>query len=297
MAMTMAEPWADGVGLGRALVNDAPAVVLRAAGRPDAWLATVEGETFGDLPELLAAAGGDVHRIRPGAPSAVTDPELLSPVGRPRKIVCVGQNYSAHISETGRAAGPAYPDLFAKWDTSLSAPYAQIPLPPESDRVDYESELAVVIGRRCRRVPAAHADSVIFGYTVANDGSVRDFQTHTGQRTAGKAWDALTPLGPVVVPAGRLGGARPDLEVTGLLNGEVVQRDHTSSMLFGIPELLAYITVFMTLEPGDLILTGTPAGVGMARTPPRYLTGGDEFEVRIEGIGAIRNRYRREQLP
>jgi acylpyruvate hydrolase len=172
-----------------------------------------------------------------------------------------------------------------------------VPLPPESDQIDYESELTVVIGRRARRVVAGNAADVVFGYTAAGDGSVRDYQVHTGQRTAGKAWDSLTPLGPVVVPAEQLGGARPDLAITGLLNGQVVQDDRTAKLLFGIPELIAYITTVMTLEPGDLILTGTPSGVGAARTPPLWLADGSEFEVRIEGIGSLRNRYVTEQVP
>ena len=136
---------------------------------------------------------------------------------------------------------------------------------------------------------------MVFGYTAANDGSVRDFQLHTSQRTAGKAWDSLTPLGPVVVPARLLGGARPDLAITGLFDGQVVQDDRTAKLLFGIPELIAYITTVMTLEPGDLILTGTPAGVGIARKPPLLLKDGSEFEVRIEGVGSLRNRYVTEQ--
>lgn len=126
---------------------------------------------------------------------------------------------------------------------------------------------------------------------MTHDVSVRDFQFHTAQRAAGKAWDALTPIGPVVVPATRLGGARPDLAITGTLDGEVLQDDRTSSLLFGVPELLAYITTVMTLEPGDLILTGTPAGVGFVREPKIFLRHGSEFEVRVEGIGALRNRF------
>ncbi|WP_330229187.1 fumarylacetoacetate hydrolase family protein [Nocardia sp. NBC_00508] len=285
---------ANHIGLARATVRGERVMVFRRSGAASAFLAMVDDQTYADLPELLEAVGGNPDRIRRGPSVTVPDDDLLSPVGNPRKIICVGQNYLAHITETGRDQRPAYPDLFAKWATALCAPYADIPLPPESDQVDYESELAIVIGKRCRRIPEAQAATVVFGYTAANDGSVRDFQFHTAQRTAGKAWDALTPLGPVVVPAAHLGGARPDLRLTGRLNGERVQDDRTTNLLFGIPQLVAYITTFMTLEPGDVILTGTPAGVGLAQTPPRYLTDGDEFEVRIEGIGAIRNRCVRE---
>lgn len=295
MADPMTARGATGTGLGRAVVAGRPTVIMRRTDGPEAWVATVDGDTFADLPQLLEAADGDASRIARGDALTVTDAGLLPPVARPRKIVCVGQNYADHVSETKQAAAPSYPDLFAKWDNTLSAPCAEIPLPGESDQIDFESELTVVVGRRCRRVPAQDAASVVFGYTAANDGSVRDFQQHTRQRTAGKAWDALTPLGPVVVPAGHLGGTRPDLEITGILNGEVVQHSRTSAMLFDVPALLAYITTFMTLEPGDLILTGTPSGVGIMRNPPRFLTDGDEFEIRIEGIGAIRSRYRKEE--
>ncbi|WP_460062502.1 fumarylacetoacetate hydrolase family protein [Streptomyces sp. YKOK-I1] len=287
--------WADGVGLGRADLPDGAAMVLYRPGADSAHLATVDGAAFADLPPLLEAAAGDAARIEPGEAVALAETGLLSPVGRPRKIICVGQNYPAHIGETGNAAAPPYPDLFPKWDNALAGPRAELALPPESDQVDFESELAVVIGRRCRRVPAGQVADVVFGYTVANDGSVRDYQAHTRGRTAGKAWDGLTPLGPVVVPAERLGGVRPDLRITGALNGEVMQDDRTSSMVFGVTELVTYLSTFLTLEPGDLILTGTPSGVGVVRRPPRLLGDGDEFEARVEGIGALRNRYLAEK--
>ncbi|MBO4256351.1 fumarylacetoacetate hydrolase family protein [Streptomyces griseorubiginosus] len=283
--------WADGLGLARVLHGGGPVVALRRDGTFEARLALVDGHTFDDLPALLEAAEGDAAAIEAGTVIETPDDQLLCPVGRPGKVICIGQNYLTHVHEGGREAGPAHPDLFAKWHTSLAAPFADLALPPESDQVDYESELAVVIGVRGRRIAVEDAASIVFGYTAANDVSVRDFQVHTGQRTAGKAWDGLTPVGPVVVPAARLGGVRPDLTITGTLDGEVLQDDRTSSLLFGIPELLAYITTVMTLEPGDLILTGTPAGVGFAREPKVLLRHGSEFEVRIEGIGTLRNRF------
>ncbi|MEU2776930.1 fumarylacetoacetate hydrolase family protein [Streptomyces sp. NPDC007162] len=283
--------WADGLGLARVLHGGGPVVVLRRDGAVEARLALVDGHTFDDLPALLEAAEGDPAAIEAGTVIEAPDDHLLSPVGRPGKVICIGQNYLTHVHEGGREAGPAHPDLFAKWHTSLTAPFADVALPPESDQVDYESELAVVIGIRGRRIAVEGAAGIVFGYTAANDVSVRDFQFHTGQRTAGKAWDGLTPVGPVVVPAAQLGGVRPDLTITGTRDGEVLQDDHTSSLLFGIPELLAYITTVMTLEPGDLILTGTPAGVGFAREPKVLLRHGSEFEVCIEGIGALRNRF------
>ncbi|MBO4252327.1 fumarylacetoacetate hydrolase family protein [Streptomyces griseorubiginosus] len=283
--------WTQGLGLARVLHGGEPMVVLRRHGATQARLALVDDDTFDDLPALLEAAEGDPAAISAGAVIDAPDSLLMSPVGRPGKIICVGQNYLAHVREGGRDAGPARPDLFAKWHTSLAAPFAELALPPESDQIDYESELAVVIGVRGRRIAIEDAESIVFGYTAANDVSVRDFQFHTSQRTAGKAWDGLTPLGPVVVPAAQLGGVRPDLGIAGTLDGMVLQDDRTSQLIFGIPELLAYITTVMTLEPGDLILTGTPAGVGFAREPKVLLRHGSEFEVRIEGIGALRNRF------
>jgi acylpyruvate hydrolase len=283
--------WETGLGLGRVNVDGLPTVVLYRPGAPQAQIATVDGNTFADLPALLDAADGDQHRIVGGADVSLTETDLLSPVARPRKIVCMGQNYVEHVREGGREAPPAYPDLFPKWDNALNGPYSDIELPMESDQIDYESELAVVIGRRCRRVAEADVHKVVFGYTAANDGSVRDYQFRTSQRTAGKVWDGLTPLGPVVVPADQLGGVTPDLRLTGRLNGELMQDDRTSRMVFGIAPVVSYITEMMTLEPGDVILTGTPAGVGLVRQPPRLLCDGDEFEVSIEGIGSIRNRF------
>lgn len=283
--------WTDGVGLARVLHGGGPLVALRRDGAVKARLALVEGQVFDDLPALLEAAEGDPAAIEAGAVIDAPDHQLLSPVGRPGKVICIGQNYLAHVQEGDRDTGPAHPDLFPKWHTSLVAPFADVKLPPESDQIDYESELAVVIGVRARRITVDDAESVVFGYTAANDVSVRDFQFHTQGRIAGKAWDGLTPLGPVVVPATRLGGARPDLAITGTLDGTVLQDDRTSRLIFGVPELLAYITTVVTLEPGDLILTGTPSGVGFVREPKILLRHGSEFEVRIDGIGALRNRF------
>lgn len=282
----------QGSGLGRVRTLEGERVVIHEPGG-GATVATVRGTEYDDLPMLLAAAALE-GTLAPGRTLDIRAEDLLAPIARPRKIICVGQNYLDHVEEAGRNTGPAHPDLFAKWDNSLVGPYDNVLLPPESDQVDYEAELAVVVGQRCRRVAIEDVGDVVFGYTAANDGSVRDFQFHTTQRTAGKAWDGLTPIGPVVVPAAHLGGVHPDLALTGLLNGEVYQDDRTSSLMFGIPELVAYITTFMTLEPGDIILTGTPSGVGAARKPPVYLRPGDTYEVRIEGIGSLRNECRAE---
>jgi acylpyruvate hydrolase len=220
---------------------------------------------------------------------------LLSVVGRPAKIVCIGLNYRLHAEESG-AAVPPQPMLFPKWATALTGPYDDIPLPPESEFVDWEAELAFVFGRRCRRVPAVDAGGVVFGYTVANDTSMRDYQTHTTQFAAGKAWERATPVGPYLIAAGALGGARPDLAIRGRLNGGLVQDSRTNDLIFGVGDLVAYLTTIMTMEPGDLVLTGTPAGIGFTADPPRSLHDGDVFEVEIEGLGSLRNRFVREAV-
>ena len=148
-----------------------------------------------------------------------------------------------------------------------------------------------MFGKRCRRVPESGVADVVFGYTIANDVSMRDFQRHTTQFTAGKAWDRSTPVGPAVVPVAQAGGIEPDLRISGRLNDKTVQDSRTSDLIFGIPALVAYITTVMTMEPGDIVLTGTPSGVGMASDPPRSLRDGDTYEASVEGLGSIANRF------
>jgi acylpyruvate hydrolase len=275
------------VRLARAEVDGAPRVLIESDGTYA--LATVEGQEFEDVPALLASGG----RVEPG--ERVEAGRLLPVVGRPGKVLCVGRNYGAHAAERG-AAVPDHPMLFPKWHTSLTGPHDDVPLPPESSEVDWESELAFVFGRRARRVPAEDAAGVVFGYTAANDVTMRDFQRHTQQFTAGKAWDRSTPLGPALVTADECGGVSPDLAIRGRLNADTVQDSRTGDLIFGIPQLVAYITTSMTMEPGDVVLTGTPAGVGSAFDPPRFLSDGDVFEVEIEGIGSLRNTFHAESL-
>jgi acylpyruvate hydrolase len=266
-------------------VGGAPRVLIESGGAHA--LATAGGQEFEDMPQLLAAGGV----IEAGAEA--TSAKLLPVVGRPGKVICVGRNYGAHAAERG-ADVPPYPMLFPKWSTSLTGPHDDVPLPPESSEVDWEAELAFVIGRRARRVSAEDAADVVFGYTAANDVTMRDFQRHTQQFTMGKAWDRSTPLGPALVTADECGGVSPDLVIRGRLNGETVQDGSTNDLIFDIPALVAYITTAMTMEPGDVVLTGTPAGVGSAFDPPRFLSDGDVYEVEIERIGALRNAFRAE---
>jgi acylpyruvate hydrolase len=220
---------------------------------------------------------------------------LLTPAAEPRKVLCVGANYKAHADEAGIEA-PTHPMIFAKWPSALTGPFDDIGLPPESQFVDWEAELVAVIGRRSRRVARVDVESVLFGYTMANDVSMRDFQIHSSEFEAGKAWDRATPVGPVVVPAAAVGGAHPDLELVGRLNGEAVQQARTGDLIHTVPAVVAYVTTWTTLEPGDLLLTGTPAGVGALMQPPRRLVDRDVYDVSIEGIGTLRNTFRPETV-
>lgn len=210
-------------------------------------------------------------------------------VPNPGKIICVGLNYAAHAAEAGRQV-PEYPALFAKFPNSLTGPYDAISCPPESSAIDYEGELAVVIGERGRRVSIDRALALIAGVSVANDVTMRDFQNLSSQWLQGKAWETSTPVGPALVTldeAGDLGR----LELVTRVNGAVVQEASTDQMVRGVATLVSTISIFTTLEPGDLILTGTPAGVGFRREPPLLLHPGDTVSVELEGIGRIENRF------
>ncbi|REE95666.1 fumarylacetoacetate hydrolase family protein [Thermomonospora umbrina] len=216
---------------------------------------------------------------------------LLPVVPRPGKVLCVGLNYRSHIDETGREL-PTYPVWFPKYASSLIAHGEAITLPPESAQVDYEAELAVVIGRSGRRITRDQAPDHVLGYTVANDVTMRDFQYKTHQWMQGKAWDRSTPLGPVLVTPDEIDPA--DLDIALRLNGREMQSSHTSLLIFDIPELISVASRFARLEPGDVILTGTPGGVGFRRDPQVFLADGDVVEVEIGGIGVLRNTVRAE---
>ncbi len=212
------------------------------------------------------------------------------PFARPGKIVCVGLNYRDHAEESGMEI-PQRPLLFAKWPNSLIGPGRPIVLPEQAKEVDYEAELGVVIGKRAQRVPVAEALQYVGGYVCANEVSARDIQFADGQWTRGKSFDTFGPVGPIT-PADQV----PDpqaLKIRCLLNGEVVQDSSTSEMIFTVAEVIAFTSDGITLDPGDLILTGTPAGVGFGRKPPVYLADGDEVTVEIEGVGSLTNPVRR----
>jgi acylpyruvate hydrolase len=216
-------------------------------------------------------------------------------VPRPGKVICVGLNYRDHIKETKREESD-FPVLFTKFATSLTGPFDTVACPPESKAIDYEGELAVVIGERVRRVGAEQAVDAVAGYTVANDVTMRDYQYKTHQWLQGKAWDRSTPLGPALVTPDEVVDPRR-LQLRTLVNGEQVQAASTELLIFDVGTLINVISEFATLEPGDVILTGTPGGVGFRREPQLLLGDGDVVVVEIEGVGRIENRFVAEQSP
>jgi acylpyruvate hydrolase len=245
----------------------------------------------GTLPELIAQ-GADLLRIgRSLEQSPAIDlnaVRLLPPVPVPPKILCVGLNYDDHLEESGLKK-PAYPEIFARFATSLIAHQEPIRRPPESISLDYEAELAVVIGKPGRRIPQEQALDHVAGYSLFNDASVRDFQLRTPQWTMGKNFDGTGSFGPwLVTPDAVPPGAR-GLRIQGRLNGRVMQDARTDQLIFSVPALIEMISVAMSLERGDVIITGTPGGVGAARKPPVFMQPGDIFEVEIEGIGVLTN--------
>ena len=245
----------------------------------------------GTLPELIAQ-GADLLRIgRSLGQSPAIDlstVRLLPPVPVPPKILCVGLNYDDHLEESGLKK-PAYPEIFARFATSLIAHQEPIRRPRESTALDYEAELAVVIGKPGRRIPREQALDHVAGYSLFNDASLRDFQLRTPQWTMGKNFDGTGSFGPwLVTPDAVPPGAR-GLRIQGRLNGRVMQDARTDLLIFSVPALIEMISAAMSLERGDVIITGTPGGVGAARKPPVFMQSGDIFEVEIEGLGVLTN--------
>lgn len=269
---------------------------VRHAGRTTAALVVAGGYQplpAGNLSELLALP--EWKAILKDAASGHCGPdvlpastvEVLNPVPAPAKVICCGLNYADHILEMGREL-PAFPTLFAKFADTLTDPDAPI-VADESVDLDWEAELAVVVGSTLKAATENEAAAAIAGYTVANDISMRDWQRRTLQWFQGKTFDRTTPLGPVLVTADAL-DPEAGLEVICTLNGEEVQRGNTRTLVFSAAKLLSYISSFTVLRPGDVVLTGTPGGVGMGMVPPRFLKDGDELVTEIPGIGTLSNR-------
>ncbi|MGQ0620449.1 MAG: fumarylacetoacetate hydrolase family protein [Panacagrimonas sp.] len=239
--------------------------------------------------ESLATLRADFDRLakRP-ADHALADVQLTAPIPRPGKILALGLNYRDHAAEANMAL-PEHQTWFAKMTTATNGPFDPINLPRVSTRLDYEAELAIVIGQRAKHVSKEQARAVIAGYCAANDVSVRDWQLRTTQFVVGKSFDTHCPFGPWIVTADEI----PDPQALGIrctVNGEKRQDSNTREMVFDVFAMIEHLSQAMTLEPGDLILTGTPAGVGAVAKPPRYLKVGDVVRVEIDGIGAIENR-------
>ncbi|MFF0456437.1 fumarylacetoacetate hydrolase family protein [Nocardia africana] len=257
----------------------------------------VDGDALIPLAGLSEIGSATTSQVLAEAPrlvadrTPIADVRLLPVVPRPAKIFCVGLNYREHVTETEREL-PTYPVLFPKFASSLVGANDDIVAPAESQQIDYEGELAVVIGRAGRRIAEADAADHILGYTVANDITMRDFQYKTHQWMQGKAWDASTPLGPYLVTPEEVDVSHAGIRT--VVGGVTVQESDLSMLIFSIPTLIATISTFTALEPGDLILTGTPGGVGYRRDPQLFLGDGDQVSVEIDGVGVLRSTVRAE---
>jgi 2-keto-4-pentenoate hydratase/2-oxohepta-3-ene-1,7-dioic acid hydratase in catechol pathway len=246
----------------------------------------------GDLDSLLGQGSSlaELSGRLKGAPVVDLDRvRLLPPVRRPGKILCVGLNYDEHVVETGYRRGAKFPEIFARFASSLIGHKAPIAKPPCSDQVDYEGELVVVIGRGGRNIPLSSALDHVAGYSIFNDVSIRDFQLRVTQWIMGKNFDGTGPFGPWLVTPDQLPPGGAGLAISTRLNGEIMQQASTSHLIFDVPALIEFVSQAMTLAPGDLIVSGTPGGVGMARQPQVFMKPGDLCEIEIEGVGLLSN--------
>ncbi len=271
-------------------------------------LGVIKGDGVIDLSNRVAGVSesmidliADWDRLRPRvaeltaratADAPLASVRLLAPIARPSKIIAIGLNYADHIKESGQPT-PQYQTWFTKAATSINGPYDPIELPLASKMTDYEAELVVIISRRCKHVPKERAAEVVFGYTCGNDVSVRDWQMRSGQWVLGKSFDTHAPIGPWIITADELGDPHT-LGIRCIVNGEMRQNSNTANLVFGVFDQIAHLTQAMTLEPGDVLFTGTPGGVGAAAKPPRWLQAGDVVRVEIDRIGAIEASMRPE---
>ena len=250
--------------------------------------------TSGDYPGSIddIVRGGDfsgaARRLASGPVVDLTQATYRPPLRRPGKILCVGLNYSDHAAETAMEA-PEFPTVFVRFPTGLVGHNAPLVCPRVSDKFDYEAELVVVIGKAGREIPEASALDHVAGYSIFNDGSIRDFQMQTPQWTIGKNFDGTGGFGPVFVTPDELPEGAAGLKIETRLNGRTMQSANTKDLIFNVRRLISLLSVGMTLEPGDLIVTGTPAGVGFSRKPPVFMKPGDVCEISIEKIGTLRN--------
>ena len=264
-----------------AVVFDDQAIGLRDAGFPDLLSLIAGGADAMDRVERWVATAPGGERFDPSAM------KLRAPIPRPPKIVCIGLNYRDHAEET-KMAIPEVPTVFSKYATAVTGHRHPIVLPKNSAKPDYEAELAVVIGKGGRHIPESRWREHVFGYTILNDVSARDFQMATSQWMMGKTFDSFAPMGPAIVTADEIEDPH-NLNISLTLNGQAMQNSNTRHLIFDVPRLIAYLSSVFTLEPGDVISTGTPAGVGFARKPPVFLKPGDEVVVEVQGLGQLMN--------
>lgn len=263
-------------------------------------VAARDGDVWRDLGhttmiELISAEGGIRVDDLSSRPEIDLDSvELLPPVPLPPKVICVGLNYLDHLDESPYDELPKYPAFFPRFNSSLLPPGGTILRPTLSEQLDFEAELAVVIGKPGHNISEEDALDHVAGYSAFNDGSLRDYQFITAQWTVGKNFDATGAFGPELVTPDELPEGAKGLSVECILNGEVMQSGNTDEMIFSVAQLIAFASKTMTLETGTMIATGTPAGIGWARKPPRWMVDGDVVEIRIEGIAPLRNDVKDE---
>jgi 2-keto-4-pentenoate hydratase/2-oxohepta-3-ene-1,7-dioic acid hydratase in catechol pathway len=260
-------------------------------------LQVVEPSLPGDLAEVLKSTNGDLKPLSDlarRAPASVRRPlkdlQFALPVARPGKIICLGLNYLDHVKEGPQRDNiPKFPTIFMRCTTSLAPHLSPLIRPNVSETFDYEAELVAIIGKRVKHMTAANAASCIAGWSCFNEGSIREFQRRTTQWDFGKNFDRTGGFGPWMVSADELPAGGKGLKIESRLNGQVMQSDNTNNMMFPVADTIAYITQGMTLEPGDVLVTGTPSGVGHARKPPVWMKAGDICEIEIDGVGILRN--------
>src|SRR5271169_1455481 len=258
----------------------------RGAGAPQAGV--LSGDKVNGLGmDMLSVIAAGKTPLSTGLSYNLAEVTLLAPIPRPPKLICVGLNYRDHAAET-KLEIPKVPTIFSKFSNVVIGPGEPIVLPKASERPDYEAEFAFVIGPGGRHIPASRAMEHVFGYTIINDVSARDFQMATSQWLMGKTFDTFAPMGPWLVTADEIADPH-QLDISLEIGGEILQHSNTRELIFRIPELIEHLSTVVTLEPGDIVSTGTPAGVGFVRKPPRFLKPGDEVIVRVEGIGELRN--------
>jgi 2-keto-4-pentenoate hydratase/2-oxohepta-3-ene-1,7-dioic acid hydratase in catechol pathway len=257
----------------------------------DGKVVSLAGAGYPDVLSLIMAGDAGLQAARSARPSAGVDlgsVKLLAPIPRPGKVICVGLNYRDHAIESGMDI-PKVPTIFNKFPSVVIGPGDNIVLPKNSEKPDYEAEFAFVVGRGGRHIAENSWREHMFGYTIVNDVSARDYQMATTQWLMGKTFDTFCPMGPWIVTADEIADPHA-LDIKMTINGEVLQNSNTRELIFNIPALLSYISGVCTLEPGDIVSTGTPAGVGLGFKPPRWLKAGEECVVTVQGIGELRNR-------